>query len=91
MEDYLLSLPGISPGLAGAVRALKDPTTTLPIPVPIEYASSKTVSVQGVQGVLVGDNTGAGAGVVWIKNNLVYAVAGPLKEADVLSVANGLR
>jgi len=90
LEDYLLSMPGVSPKLAAAIRAVKDPSTTLPIPIPIEYATSSTVSVQGVDGVAVGDNTGLGAGVIWIKGGVVYAVAGSLKQNAILDIANHL-
>jgi hypothetical protein len=91
LEDYLLSLPGVSPQLAAAIRAVKDPSTTLPIPIPIEYATSTSVKVQGVDGVAVGDNTGLGAGVIWIKNGTVYGVAGTLKQDAILDIANGLK
>ena len=91
LEDYLLSLPGVSSQLAAAIRAIKDPSTTLPIPIPIQYATSKTVTVQGVNGVAVGDNTGLGAGVIWIKSGTVYGVAGTLKQDAILGIANGLK
>ena len=91
LEDYLLSLPGVSPKLAAAIRAVKDPSTTLPIPIPIEYATSKTVTVQGVDGVAVGDNTGLGAGVIWIKAGIIYGVAGTLKQNVILEIADGLK
>ncbi|HVC75514.1 MAG TPA: hypothetical protein VND96_03250 [Candidatus Micrarchaeaceae archaeon] len=91
LEDYLLSLPGVSSQLAAAIRAVKDPSTTLPIPIPIEYATSKTVKVQGVNGVAVGDNTGLGAGVIWIRSGTVYGVAGTLKQDAILNIANGLK
>jgi hypothetical protein len=91
LEDYLLSLPGISSQLAAAIRAIKDPSTTLPIPIPIEYATSSSVTVQGVGGVAVGDNTGLGAGVIWIKGGTVYGVAGTLKKDAILDIANGLK
>jgi hypothetical protein len=91
LENYLLSLPGVSPKLAAAIRAVKDPSTTLPIPIPIEYATSKTVTVQGVDGLAVGDNTGLGAGVIWIKSGTVYGVAGSLKQDAILNIANGLK
>jgi hypothetical protein len=91
LEEYLLSLPGVSPKLAAAIRAVKDPSTTLPIPIPIEYATSKTVTVQDVDGLAVGDNTGLGAGVIWIKNGTVYGVAGSLKQDAILNLANGLK
>ena len=38
----------------------------------------------------VGDNTGLGAGVIWIKGGLVYGVAGTLKKDAIVAIANGL-
>jgi anti-sigma factor RsiW len=91
LEDYILSLPGISPDLANAVRAVKDPTTTLLIPVPIEYASSTQVTINGAEGVALGDNTGLGSGVVWVgKDGYVYVVAGSLKQSDAIEIAKTL-
>src|SRR5205085_6832857 len=89
LEDYLLAQPGISPQLAADIRAIGDPTTTLPIPVPVQYATSSKVQVQGVDGVALGDNTGAGAAVIWIKND-VFFVGGSLHQQDILSIANSL-
>jgi hypothetical protein len=91
LEDYLLSVPGISPQLAAQIRAIGDPTTALPIPVPVNLAYSHSVLVQGVQGLAVGDSTGVGSGVVWQKDGIIYGVAGPLSEAEVLSIANQLK
>jgi hypothetical protein len=90
IEDYLLKQPGISPNLAAAIRAVGDPTKTLLIPIPIEYATATTVQVQGVNGVALGDNTGLGAAVIWIKNGVIYGVAGTLTQDVVVGVANHL-
>jgi hypothetical protein len=90
LEDYLLAQPGVSAKLAAAIRAIKDPSTTLPIPIPVEYATSTQVRVQGVDGVALGDNTGIGAAVIWIKSDTVYGVAGTLKQSAILDVANNL-
>ena len=46
--------------------------------------------VDGVQGVLVGDNTGLGAGVIWIKDGFVYGVGGTLSQDQVLAIARSL-
>ncbi|HEY6875964.1 MAG TPA: hypothetical protein VI384_06360 [Candidatus Dormibacteraeota bacterium] len=89
LEDYLLAQPGISPQLVSDIKALGDPTHTLPIPVPVGYATSSDVTVQGVQGVALGDNTGAGAAVIWIKGN-VFFVGGSLKQSELVTIANGL-
>lgn len=90
LENYLLSQPGVSPELAAAIRAIRDPSTTLPIPIPIEFATTTNVQVQDVNGVALGDNTGLGAAVIWIKSGVVYGVAGTLKQNAILDVANHL-
>lgn len=90
LEDYLLAQPGISPGLAADIKAIGDPSHTLVIPVPIQYATSRNVTVQGAPGVALGDNTGLGSAVVWIKNGNVFFVGGSIKQDDALSVANNL-
>jgi hypothetical protein len=48
------------------------------------------VTVDGVRGVLVGDDTGLGAGVIWVKNGYVYGVAATASQDDVLAVARSL-
>src|SRR6202165_4970374 len=90
LEDYLLSQPGISAELKAAIKAIGDPSTTLPIPIPVQFATSSTVTIQGVQGLALGDNTGVGAGVIWIKHGVVYGVVGTIKRDDAVNVANQL-
>jgi len=91
LEDYILSMPGVSPELAAAIRSIGDPTTTLPIPVPVEYASSSKVKINGDPGVALGDNTGLGSGVIWIHKANVYVVAGSVKQSVVLDIATHLK
>jgi hypothetical protein len=91
LEDYVLQLPGISAELKKTIEAIGDPSTTLFIPVPVEYGTSKTVTVQGVEGVALGDNTGVGSAVVWVKDGHVYAVAGTIKQSDAIEIANNLK
>jgi hypothetical protein len=90
LEQYLLAQPGISPDLANAIRAIGDPSSTLPIPIPIDKATSHPVQVQGVNGLAVADSTGLGGGIIWQKNGIVYGVAGSLPESDLIAVANSL-
>jgi hypothetical protein len=89
-ENYLLSQPGVSAELKAAIKAIRDPSTTLPIPIPVQFATSSTVTIQGVQGLALGDNTGVGAGVIWIKHGVVYGVVGTIKRDDAVNVANQL-
>ncbi len=91
LEDYVLSLPGISNELANAIRAIGDPTTTWPIPVPVGEVNTHSVTVQGVSGTVFAEPSGFATGVIWIKNGFIYGVAGPLNENEVLAVANSLR
>jgi hypothetical protein len=90
LQAYLLAQPGISPQLAAQIRAIKDPSSTLPVPIPVDMATSKKVTVQGVEGIFVGDSTGLGSAVIWQKDGIVYGVAGTLTEQQVLAVANSL-
>src|SRR5580765_2920271 len=76
LQSYLLAQPGISPQLAAQIRAIKDPSSTLPVPIPVDMATSKKVTVQGVEGIFVGDSTGLGSAVIWQKDGIVYGVAG---------------
>ena len=39
----------------------------------------------------LGDNTGVGSGVVWVKDGFVYLVAGSLKQSDAINIANNLK
>jgi hypothetical protein len=91
IEDYLLAQPGVSPQLAAEIRAIGDPTSVLPVPIPVTRATAQTVQVQGVSGLAVGDNTGIGSGVIWEKDGVVYGVAGALPESQILAIANSLQ
>jgi hypothetical protein len=89
IEDYLLSLPGFPADLAAQIRAIGDPTTTLPVPVPTGQQSHQ-VDVQGVRGLFVGDSTGLGSGMIWSKGGVLYATIGTLTEGELGGVARSL-
>jgi hypothetical protein len=90
LEQYLLAQPGISPQLAQAIRAIGDPGSTLPIPIPVDKAASHPIQVQGVSGLSLADSTGLGGGIIWEKNGMIYGVAGPYSESQLLAIANSL-
>jgi hypothetical protein len=90
IEDYLISIPSFPSDLAAQLRALGDPATTLPLPVLVDRASSQQVEINGVQGVVIGDNTGLGAGAIWVRDGYVYGVAGSQAEDTILSVAGSV-
>jgi hypothetical protein len=91
LRAYLLSQPGISPQLAAAIRAIGDPSSTLPVPVPAELAISHPVTVQGVQGLFIGDNTGIASAVIWQKDGMMFEVIGSFTESQALAIANSMR
>lgn len=91
LEQYILDQPGVSPQLAQALRALGDPKYVLPIPVPVNSAAWENVTVQGVSGLAIADNTGIGGGIVWEKDGVIYGVAGTLTKSQLLAAANSLQ
>lgn len=91
LESYILSLPGVSPQLRSALQAVGDPSTTLPLPIPVALGQAQTVQVDGVQGLEVGDNTGIGSAVIWEKHGMVHGVGGTIAESEALSIASTLK
>lgn len=89
LKAFIAALPGVTPAMAAEIGALDE--RTLPIPFRPDKQNAHEVSVQGVRGLALGDNTGLGAGVIWEKNGVVYGIGGTLPENDVLAFANGLR
>ncbi|HZU13295.1 MAG TPA: hypothetical protein VFB58_10690 [Chloroflexota bacterium] len=91
MENYVLALPGVSPQLASAIRSIGDPTSVLPIPIPANLVQTQPVTVQGVSGTEISDNTGMAGAVIWEKDGIIYGVGGTVPFSQVLTVANCLR
>lgn len=91
LKQLLLSQPGLTPQAKQLIEGLGSPSGSLPIPFPVDQASAQAVTVQGVSGTMFGDNTGLGAGVLWIKGGVIHFVAGTVSQDQLLSVANGLR
>lgn len=90
-RDALLALPNLSPTLKAQIAAIGDPSSTLPLPIPVDLASSEEVDVNGVTGLAVGDNTGVGSGVVWQSGGVVRAVGGTMTQDEALAMARSMR
>jgi hypothetical protein len=88
LQDYLLSQPGVPPEIAAQLRAIKDPASTLPVPIPKGLATTEAVQVNGVSGLMI--KAAIAAGVVWEKNGVIYAVGGQLTPDQVLAIATTL-
>lgn len=91
LRDYLLAQPGLSDTLRAQIRAIGDPTSTLPVPLPTDTSVGEQVSIHGVRGLFIGDATGLGSGVIWQKDGFVHIVAGTMTKAVTLNVASSLR
>ena len=91
LENYLLSVPGIPAGVASEIRALGNPTQTIPVPIPVDLASGSSVNINGASGLLIGDSTGLGSAVIWQHNGVVYAIAGTVSSNEALAVARSTR
>ncbi|HUY96080.1 MAG TPA: hypothetical protein VMW47_00360 [Verrucomicrobiae bacterium] len=87
LERYLLRVPRLPATLRRAVRALGDPATTLPIPVPVRLAREQRTSVNGRPAVVIGDPSGLISVVVWEAGGVVRAVGGSLPAAVTLRLA----
>lgn len=90
-RDYLLSLPGLPEGVASQLRSFTGDGTTLPLPVPAEQMTSSAADIGGLPATVLTSRDGTMAGVVWVDDGIVTAVAGSLSADEVLSVARGLR
>jgi hypothetical protein len=91
IKAALLAQPGLSPTVRNAIQSIDNPQGNLPLPIPAGMVTTHAVKVQGVNGTAFGDNTGLGAGVIFIKNGKVFGVAGTITEDQALAVANSLR
>ncbi len=91
IEDYVLSLPGVSPQISAEIRAIADPARTMPIPVPMGQATSAPVTIGSAQGLWVQEADGKAGGVVWTSGGYVFGVAGTLGRQELLTVAASLR
>jgi hypothetical protein len=90
-RDYLLSLPGLPENIASQLRSFSGDATTLPLFMTTEDMVSSAADVGGVPATVFASRDATMAGVVWVTDGVVNAVAGSLSSDEVLSVARGLR
>ncbi len=91
LADWFAAQPGVPKHLVAQIKAIGDPTQTLPIPVRFDKQTATKVTVDGVQGLAIGDETGIGSAVVWTKDGKLYAVGGTLTQSQVLALADSLK
>ena len=91
LAGWFAGQPGVPRHLVAQIEAIGDPTQTLPIPIRFDRQTAAKVSVDGVEGLAIGDETGIGSAVVWTKAGKLYAVGGTLSQSSILALANDLR
>ncbi len=90
IESYLLSLPNVPQDVKTQIRAIRDPASTLPIPVAIDKTTAQPLTVHGARGLLIGDNTGVGSVILWVSRGKFYWVAGGYSADEMTKVANSM-
>ena len=88
--DYLTSLPGVPADTAALLAEFAGDGTSLPLPLGTDEVTTGTADVDGVPATVVTSRDGAVAGVVWVDDGVVTAVAGSLSADELLAVARGL-
>lgn len=91
IESYLLSMPGVPPALASALRALENPIDTLPLPIPAGQATSSDIRLGAQPAVAVADRSGLYNAVVWEAAGRIHAVGGPFTAAQVRAAAQSVQ
>ena len=84
----LLSIPSLPPDLVNQLKSITDWQNT--VIVPVVKGTSRDVTVQGTQGVLVTEDKGPGLTLLWQKSGIVYVVSGDVSESELLAAANSM-
>ena len=91
VRDYLLSLPGVPDDIAAQLRTFNADGSTLPLPVPSRRFTTSQDQVDGFPATVLASRDRTMAGVVWVDEGVVTAVAGSLDADEVLTVARELQ
>jgi len=92
--EAFLQVTGMSPEEAAEFSSTIDWATTLVIPVPRYGTEHEQVQVDGVTGTFIKHyeyDTGDMYILIWIKDDIVYALSGPGEKADALEIVNSLQ
>lgn len=87
-RDYLLSLPGIPNELADQLRSIGD--SSLPIPVPQNWADSSPIEIDGHPATRIETKDGLAAAVIWVDHGVISAVAGMVSADEAAAIAESL-
>jgi len=90
-----LEIAGMSAEAAQSFCQTVDWSSTLVIPLPRNASSSQTVDVDGVQGTLInishmGHSAQPGYTLIWVKNGIIYSLAGRGDSSSAVALADSL-
>lgn len=91
MREFLLSLPGLSPGTVRQVRSIQDWQNTLPLPIPTDQVNWERTTVAGGPGFALGEKTGLGSVFIWQRDGMIYGVGGLGGQEGIRDIADSLR
>jgi hypothetical protein len=93
IAEAVLELVGMSPAEARSFCQTVDWSSTLVVPIPSDSSSYETVPVDGVEGTLITQTPSQGNrySLLWIKNGVIYSLAGHGDSSEALSLAASLR
>jgi hypothetical protein len=92
LAEIGLQLAGMSAVQAREFCQTVDWKSTLVLPITRFVRSYATVTVDGVQGTLMtpADRRGPGSVLIWVKDGIIYQLAGPGGSSDAIALANSL-
>ena len=92
LAEIGLQLAGMSAVQAREFCQTVDWKSTLVLLIPPSVRSYETVTVDGVQGTLMtpANRRGPGSVVIWVKDGIIFWLAGPGGSSDAIALANSL-
>ncbi len=93
IAEAALELAGMTSSEAHSFCQTVDWSSTLVIPIPRNSSSYETVTVDGVEGTLIMESSAQGNrySLLWVKNGMIYSLAGSGSSSDALGLAASLQ
>jgi hypothetical protein len=90
LAEIGFQLAGMSATQARELCQTIDWKSTLVLPIPRFVGSYSLVEVDGVQGTLIKDSDGPGYVLIWVKDGIIYCLAGQGDSSKAVTLANSL-
>jgi len=90
LAEIGFQLAGMSATQARELCQTIDWKSTLVLPIPRFVGSYSLVEVNGAQGTLIKDSEGPGYVLIWVKDGIIYCLAGQGDSSKAVTLANSL-